>query len=262
VSELLNALVLGLVEGATEFLPISSTGHLILAGALLGFADERAGVFFVAIQTGAMLAVVWEYRARFFRIDLSLYKNLAVAFVPAAILGLLFAKYIKSYLFHAVPVALAFIVGGVVILYVERRTLRPRVDATGAMTWLDALKVGIAQCFALIPGTSRAGATIIGGMLFGLSRPAATEFSFFLAVPTLVAAGGYDLWKHRALFSADDLGMFAVGLLVSFLSAFVVIRWLIRYVATHDFRPFAWYRIAFGAVVLVTAYAGWVDWKS
>jgi undecaprenyl-diphosphatase len=262
VSELLNALVLGLVEGATEFLPISSTGHLILAGALLGFADERAGVFFVAIQTGAMLAVVWEYRLRFFRVDLNLYRNLLIAFVPAAILGLSFSKYIKSTLFHAVPVAVAFIVGGLVILYVERRTLRPRVSATGDMTWVDALKVGVAQCFALIPGTSRAGATIIGGMLFGLSRPAATEFSFFLAVPTLVAAGGYDLWKHRALFSADDLGMFAVGLLVSFLSAFVVIRWLIRYVATHDFRPFAWYRIAFGAVVLLSAYAGWVDWKS
>jgi len=262
VSELLNALVLGLVEGVTEFLPISSTGHLILAGALLGFADERAGVFFVAIQTGAMLAVVWEYRARFFRIDPTLYRNLAVAFVPAAVLGLLFSKYIKSYLFHAVPVALAFIVGGVVILLVERSSFRPRIEDTGSMSWLDALKVGIAQCFALIPGTSRAGATIIGGMLFGLSRRAATEFSFFLAVPTLVAAGGYDLWKHRALFSADDLGMFAVGLAVSFLSAFVVIRWLIRYVATHDFSPFAWYRIAFGLVVLATDYFSWVNWRS
>ena len=262
MSELLNALVLGLVEGVTEFLPISSTGHLILAGALLGFADERAGVFFVAIQTGAMLAVVWEYRARFFRIDPTLYRNLAVAFVPAAVLGLLFSKYIKSYLFHAVPVALAFIVGGVVILLVERSSFRPRIEDTGSMSWLDALKVGIAQCFALIPGTSRAGATIIGGMLFGLSRRAATEFSFFLAVPTLVAAGGYDLWKHRALFSADDLGMFAVGLAVSFLSAFVVIRWLIRYVATHDFSPFAWYRIAFGLVVLATDYFSWVNWRS
>ncbi len=261
MSELLNALVLGLVEGVTEFLPISSTGHLILAGALLGFADERAGVFFVAIQTGAMLAVVWEYRARFFRIDPALYRNLIVAFVPAGAMGFLFSKYIKAYLFHAVPVAVAFIAGGLIILWVERRTFKPRLDEVAAMTWLDALKVGIAQCFALIPGTSRAGATIIGGMLFGLSRRAATEFSFFLAVPTLVAAGGYDLWKHRALFSADDVGMFAVGLAISFVSAFVVIRWLIRYVATHDFRPFAWYRIAFGAVVLVTAYAGWVDWK-
>jgi undecaprenyl-diphosphatase len=217
-------------------------------------------VFFVAIQTGAMLAVVWEYRARFFRIDPALYRNLVVAFVPAGVMGFLFAKYIKAYLFHAVPVALAFIIGGVIILFVERGERKARVETTQSMSWLDALKVGVAQCFALIPGTSRAGATIIGGMLFGLSRRAATEFSFFLAVPTLVAAGGYDLWKNRALFSVDDLGMFAVGLAASFVSAFIVIRWLIRYVATHDFRPFAWYRIAFGALVLATAYAGWVDW--
>jgi undecaprenyl-diphosphatase len=260
-ANLLHALLLGLVEGITEFLPISSTGHLILAGDLIGFNDERAGVFFVAIQTGAMLAVVWEYRARFFRIDPALYRNLIVAFIPAAVLGLLFSKYIKAALFHAVPVALAFIVGGVVILMVERRSFEPRVEDTRSMSWLDALKVGIAQCFALIPGTSRSGATIIGGMLFGLSRPAATEFSFFLAVPTLCAAGAYDLWKNRALFSVDDLGMFVVGLSVSFASAFIVIRWLIRYVATHDFRPFAWYRIAFGAVVLLTAHTGWVSWQ-
>lgn len=257
----MNAVLLGLVEGATEFLPISSTGHLILAGALLGFSDERAGVFFVAIQTGAMLAVLWEYRARFFRIDPALYRNLVVAFVPAGALGFLFSKYIKSYLFHAVPVALAFIVGGIIILFVERSSLKPRIQDTRSMSWLDALKVGLAQCFALIPGTSRAGATIIGGMLFGLSRPAATEFSFFLAVPTLCAAGTYDLWKNRALFSADDIGMFGVGLAVAFVSAFIVIRWLIHYVATHDFRPFAWYRIVFGALVLLTAHYGWVDWK-
>ena len=261
-TSLLHALILGVIEGVTEFLPISSTGHLIVAGSLLGFNDERAGVFFVAIQTGAMLAVLWEYRARFFRIDPVLYRNLIVAFIPAAVLGLLFSKYIKSYLFHAVPVALAFIVGGVIILLVERSSFKPRIQSTQSMSWLDALKVGIAQCFALIPGTSRSGATIIGGMLFGLSRPVATEFSFFLAVPTLCAAGGYDLLKHRELFSTDDLGMFAVGLAVSFAAAFVVIRWLIRYVATHDFKPFAWYRIAFGAVVLLTAHFGWVDWKN
>jgi undecaprenyl-diphosphatase len=259
---LLQAVILGIVEGLTEFLPVSSTGHLILAGDLLGQQGERAGVFYVAIQTGAMLAVVWEYRARFFRVDVDLWRNLAVAFVPAAVLGLLFAKYIKTYLFHAVPVALAFIVGGIVILLVERRQFAPRVDDTRAMTWRDALKVGIAQCFALVPGTSRSGATIIGGMLFGLSRRAATEFSFFLAVPTLVAAGAYDLWKNRNLFSADDLGMLAVGLAASFVSAFVVIRWLVRYVATHDFRPFAWYRIAFGIVVLATAYSGLVHWSA
>ena len=261
-ASLLHALILGLVEGITEFLPISSTGHLIVAGSLLGFNDERAGVFFVAIQTGAMLAVLWEYRARFFRIDPALYRNLVVAFIPAAVLGLLFSKYIKSYLFHAVPVALAFIVGGVIILLVDRGEKDARVKDTRSMSWLDALKVGVAQCFALIPGTSRSGATIIGGMLFGMSRPAATEFSFFLAVPTLCAAGGYDLLKHRALFSTDDLGMFAVGLAVSFASAFAVIRWLIRYVATHDFRPFAWYRIAFGAVVLLTTHFNWVTWTN
>ena len=260
-TSLLHALILGIVEGITEFLPISSTGHLILAGHLLGFDDARAGVFFVAIQTGAMLAVVWEYRARLFRVDTKLWLNLAVAFVPAAVLGLLFGSMIKQVLFKPVPVALAFIVGGVIILIVDRGERTARVKDTQSMSWLDALKVGIAQCFALIPGTSRSGATIIGGMLFGLSRPAATEFSFFLAVPTLCAAGAYDLWKNRALFSAADLGMFAVGIAVSFASAFVVIRWLIRYVATHDFRPFAWYRIVFGAVVLLSAHYGWVNWK-
>ena len=261
MSNLIDAFVLGIVEGLTEFLPISSTGHLILAGDLLGANDERWNVFNIVIQTGAMLAVVWEYRARFFKIDLQLYRNLIVAFFPAAVLGLAFSKYIKSYLFHAVPVALAFIVGGVIILLVEKRSFQPRVESTQAMTWLDALKVGIAQCFALIPGTSRSGATIIGGMLFGLSRKAATEFSFFLAVPTLVAAGLYDLWKHRDMLSAADAPIFGVGMVVSFVCAFVVIRWLIRYVATHDFKPFAWYRIGFGVVVLLTAWSGVVTWS-
>ncbi|HTM59273.1 MAG TPA: undecaprenyl-diphosphate phosphatase [Burkholderiales bacterium] len=261
MTELVYALILGVVEGITEFLPISSTGHLILASALLGATDERWKVFNIVIQTGAMLAVVWEYRARFFRVDVALYRNLIVAFIPAAVIGLAFSKFIKAHLFHAVPVALAFIVGGVIILLVERRSFTPRVEETRAMTWLDALKVGFAQCFALIPGTSRSGATIIGGMLFGLSRRAATEFSFFLAVPTLVAAGGYDLFKNRALLSAHDAPIFGVGLVVAFISAFVVIRWLIRYVATHDFKPFAWYRIVFGLLVLLTAWAGWVDWR-
>ena len=263
MSDLLKALVLGVVEGLTEFLPISSTGHLILAGELLNASDERWNVFNVVIQTGAMLAVVWEYRARFFKVDVNLYRNLIVAFIPAAVLGLLFSKYIKSYLFHAVPVALAFVVGGVIILLVERNPNRNiRVAETRDMNWLDALKVGIAQCFALIPGTSRSGATIIGGMLFGLSRKAATEFSFFLAVPTLIAAGLYDLWKHRDMLSSTDVPVFGVGSVVSFVSAFLVIRWLIRYVATNDFKPFAWYRIAFGLVVLLTAWSGWVDWKA
>jgi undecaprenyl-diphosphatase len=246
MTDLLHALVLGIVEGLTEFLPVSSTGHLILAGSLLGFNDERGKVFEVVIQTGAMAAVLWEYRARFFRVDVALYRNLVVAFAPAALLGLLFGGYIKAYLFRPVPVALAFIVGGVIILLVERRPFSPRLEETRAMSTLDALKVGIAQCFALIPGTSRSGATIIGGMLFGLSRKAATEFSFFLAVPTLL--------------SGADAGVFAVGSVAAFLSAFIVIRWLVRYVASHDFRPFAWYRIVFGLLVLITAYLGWVDW--
>jgi undecaprenyl-diphosphatase len=262
MNDLIAALILGVVEGLTEFLPVSSTGHLILASELLGVNDERHKVFNIAIQTGAMLAVLWEYRVRFFRVDIKLYRNLIVAFIPAAVLGLAFGSLIKARLFHAVPVAIAFIVGGVIILLVDRGNRPARVAAAQDMTWLDALKVGFAQCFALIPGTSRSGATIIGGMLFGLSRQAATEFSFFLAVPTLMAAGAYDMLKNRALFSSSDLGMFGVGLAAAFVSAFVVIRWLIRYVATHDFQPFAWYRIAFGAVVLLTAYFGWVTWQA
>jgi len=262
MSDLFIALVLGVVEGLTEFLPISSTGHLILAADLLGATDERWTVFNLVIQTGAMLAVVWEYRARFFKVDLRLYRNLIVAFIPAAVIGLLFSKYIKAVLFHAVPVAIAFIVGAFIIFWAEGRRHAVRVEDARDMTWLDALKVGFAQCFALIPGTSRSGATIIGGMLFGLSRKAATEFSFFLAVPTLVAAGAYDLMKHHQLLSASDVPVFTVGSVVAFVSAFVVIRWLIRYVATHDFKPFAWYRIVFGVVVLATAWLGWVDWRA
>ena len=268
---LAKAFVLGVVEGLTEFLPISSTGHLILVGDLLGFADERAKVFEIVIQTGAMFAVVWEYRARFGRVLAGLATdraaqrfalNLLVAFTPAAVLGLAFGKLIKTYLFHAVPVALAFIVGGIIILWVERRRRAAVIENVDQMTWKDALKVGVAQAFALVPGTSRSGATIIGGMLFGLSRRAATEFSFFLAVPTLVAAGAYDFWKNRALFNSDDLGMFALGSAAAFVSAFLCVRWLLRYIAAHDFTPFAWYRIAFGAAVLVTAYAGLVNWSA
>ena len=258
---LLHALILGVVEGLTEFLPISSTGHLILAGSLLGFDDERGKVFYIVIQTGAMLAVCWEFRPRFLHPDLRFWMHVAIAFLPAAILGLAFGSLIKKQLFHAVPVAIAFIAGGFVILAVERLQRRPSVERMDQMTWQDALKVGIAQAFALIPGTSRAGATIIGGMLFGLSRRAATEFSFFLAVPTLVAAGGYDFWNNRALFSSDDIPLFAAGFGAAFAAALLCVRWLIRYVASHNFRPFAWYRIAFGAVVLLTAYYGWVDWS-
>lgn len=267
---LFKALVMGVVEGLTEFLPISSTGHLILTSHLLGMADDKVKVFEVFIQTGAMLAIISEYRNRFVGAARGLFSdaqsqrfvmNLVVAFVPAALLGLLFGKYIKAYLFHPVPVAIAFIVGGFVILWAERRQANVRVAQVDDMSWVDALKVGLAQCFALIPGTSRSGATIIGGMLFGLSRRAATEFSFFLAVPTLIAAGAYDMWKNRALFSADDLGWFSVGFVSAFVSAFLCVRWLIRFIASHDFTIFAWYRIVFGLIVLVTAYAGWVDWS-
>jgi undecaprenyl-diphosphatase len=267
---LLKALIMGVVEGLTEFLPISSTGHLILAGDLLGFNDDKAKVFEVVIQTGAMFAIIWEYRSRFFGVLAGLggdraaqrfAANICIAFLPAAFLGLAFGSFIKSYLFKPVPVALAFIVGGIIILWVERPPHQvSRIAAVDDMDWRDALKVGFAQAFALIPGTSRSGATIIGGMLFGLSRRAATEFSFFLAVPTLIAAGAYDLWKHRSLLSPDDLGMFAVGSIAAFLSAFACVRWLIRYVATHDFRPFAWYRIGFGLVVILTYYTGLVEW--
>ena len=259
---LFDALILGIVEGLTEFLPISSTGHLILAGDLLDFDHPSRDVFYIAIQTGAMLAVLWEYRARFLRVDIPLWTNLIIAFIPAAVLGLLVGEAIKTYLFKPVPVALAFIIGGIIILLVDRGNRPARVEETQSMSALDALKVGFAQCFALIPGTSRSGATIIGGMLFGLSRKAATEFSFFLAVPTLIAAGIYDSWKNRQLFRVEDAGMWAVGLVVSFISAFLVIRWLIRYVATHDFRWFAWYRIAFGIVVLITAWSGMVHWSA
>ena len=268
----LTAIILGIVEGLTEFLPISSTGHLILAGDLLGYNSEKAKVFEIVIQTGAMLAIVWEYRVRFAAAITGAFSdpmaqrfilNLIVAFIPAAVLGLTLGNLIKQHLFFAVPVALAFIIGGIIILWVEKRNPNARVDRVkdvDDMTWQDALKVGIAQTCALIPGTSRSGATIIGGMLFGLSRRVATEFSFFLAVPTLVAAGAYSLFKHRALLSTDDLGFFAVGFVTAFISAFICVRWLLRYIATHDFTLFAWYRLAFGLVVLLTAYSGWVSW--
>jgi undecaprenyl-diphosphatase len=267
------ALILGIVEGLTEFLPVSSTGHLIVAGSLLGYAGERAKVFEIVIQAGAILAVCWEYRVRLIAVAVGLptsrdaqrfVVNLLLAFLPAAVLGLLFSRMIKQHLFAAVPVALAFVVGALVILWVERRQrISPatvRIDDVNAMRWTDALKIGFAQAFALIPGTSRSGATIIGGMLFGLSRPAATEFSFFLAIPTLFAACVYEFFRNRALLSAADLQAFGVGFVAAFVSAFLCVRWLIRYVSRHDFVPFAWYRIAFGLVILFTAWSGSVRW--
>jgi undecaprenyl-diphosphatase len=306
---LVKAAILGLVEGLTEFLPISSTGHLILAGSLLGFHGEKEKLFDVAIQTGAMFAVVWYFRVRIATVIAGLGSNpiarrfvlnVLIAFMPAAVLGLVFGKTIKAVLFKPVPVAIAFIVGAFVILWAEARQRRqlaaqlaisqeaskesvrqarqasrqagvpveavrpvvvgPRVQHVDDMTRLDALKLGLAQAFALIPGTSRSGATIIGGMLFGLSRQAATEFSFFLAMPTLIGAGAYDIYKYRDLLSMSDLPMFAIGMVVSFISALACVRWLLRYVATNDFVPFAYYRIVFGVLVLMTSYFGWVQW--
>jgi len=270
----LVALILGVVEGLTEFLPISSTGHLIVAGSLLGYTGERAKVFEIVIQAGAILAVCWEFRVRLVRTVAGLAHdptaqrfalNLIVAFVPAAVLGLLLGKAIKRYLFAPLPVALAFIVGAFVILWVEHWRRRVpssvRIDDVDAMRWPDALKVGVAQAFALIPGTSRSGATIIGGMLFGLSREAATRFSFFLAIPTLLAACIYDFLRNRALFSTGDLQGLTIGFVAAFIAAILCVRWLLRYVSRHDFIPFAWYRIAFGILILVTAWMRVVDWS-
>jgi undecaprenyl-diphosphatase len=265
-----DAFILGTLEGITEFLPISSTGHLILAGDLLGFNDEKGKVFEIVIQLAAILAVCWEYRRKIGSVIAGLSSqegaqrfamNLAIAFLPAAILGFLLIKAIKAHLFHPVPVALAFIVGGLLILWAERREHTIQVLEVDNMRWRDALKIGLVQSLALIPGTSRSGATIIGGLLFGLSRKAATEFSFFLAIPTMFAATSYDFYKHRDILQIDDLGTFTVGFVTSFVSALLVVRGLLRYISHHDFTAFAWYRIAFGVVVLVTAYSGLVNWS-
>lgn len=267
---LIKAAIMGVVEGLTEFLPISSTGHLILAGSLLGFVDAKAKVFEIAIQTGAILAVIIVYWQRLRETLLGLPSqrqaqrfalNVLIAFVPAVVLGLLFGKAIKANLFTPSVVATTFIIGGFIILWAERRAVQTaRIQSVDDMTPWDALKLGLVQCLALVPGTSRSGATIIGGMLLGLSRKTATDFSFYLAIPTLIGAGVYSLYKERALLSVDDVPMFAVGLLFAFLSAWLCIRWLLRYVASHSFVPFAWYRIAFGALILLTAQMGWVHW--
>jgi len=272
ITLLIQVVMMGIVEGLTEFLPISSTGHLILAGSLLNFTGEKVKVFEIVIQAGAMLAVCWEYRVKISRVILDFKHdiaarrfvvNLLIAFLPAVILGLIFGKAIKAHLFKPVPVALAFIIGAFIIIIVERRQRRvmySRVDTVDDMSAADALKVGLAQCLALIPGTSRSGATIIGAMAFGLSRQAATEFSFFLAIPTLFGATVYSLYKERALLSAADLPMFSIGALSAFISAFLCVRWLLRYISSHDFMIFAWYRLVFGGIVLVTAFTGWVNW--
>ena len=267
---LVKAAIMGVVEGLTEFLPISSTGHLILAGSLLGFDDAKAKVFDIAIQTGAILAVIIVYwqKIRATLVALPTERqaqkfalNVLIGFLPAVVLGLLFGKMIKEHLFTPTVVATTFILGGFIILWAERRPQSAaRIHSVDDMSPLDALKVGLVQCMAMIPGTSRSGATIIGGMLLGLSRQAATDFSFFLAIPTLIGAGVYSLYKERALLSAADIPLFATGLVFSFLSAWLCVRWLLRYISSHSFVPFAYYRIVFGVIVLVTAWTGWVQW--
>ncbi|MDN4037281.1 undecaprenyl-diphosphate phosphatase [Massilia sp. YIM B02443] len=270
----IKAIIMGLVEGFTEFLPISSTGHLILAGDLLDFTGTKATVFKIVIQLGAVLAVVWEYRARIARVVRGLgsdpvqqrfARNVIAAFFPAAIAGVLFSATITEVLFHPIPVAIALVVGGVIILLVERHHRRyptaARVETAEDMTLLDAVKVGFAQCFALIPGTSRSGSTIIGGMLFGLSRKAATEFSFFLAMPTMLGATVYSVYKERELLSLNDVPLFGLGFVSAFIAGFLCVRWLLRYISSHDFTIFAWYRIVFGILVLVTGHFGLVLWK-
>jgi undecaprenyl-diphosphatase len=268
---LVKAAIMGIVEGLTEFLPISSTGHLILAGSLLGFDDDKAKVFDIAIQTGAIFAVILVYWEKIHSTIVALPRqpkarrfalNVLIGFLPAVVLGLLFGKMIKAHLFTPLVVASTFIIGGFIILWAEKRPPGSvRVEHVDDMTPWDALKVGLVQCLAMIPGTSRSGATIIGGMLLGLSRKAATDFSFFLAIPTLIGAGVYSLYKERALLSTADIPLFVVGLVFSFVSAWFCVRWLLRYISTHDFVPFAWYRIAFGIIVLATAWSGAVAWK-
>jgi len=275
---LLKAVILGVVEGLTEFLPISSTGHLILAGDLLGFNDERGKAFEVIIQFGAILAVCWEFRKKLLKVSTSFtgsriarrfILNLLIASIPAIGLGFLFSKHIKAVLFSPIPVASAFIVGALIIFWVERRQqnrvdISSRIKSIDDLTSLDALKVGLAQCAALIPGTSRSGATIIGGMLFGLPRAVATEFSFFLAIPVISGATAYELlklWRAPVAFSSEYTLATVIGFIAAFISAFICVRWLIHYVAHHNFIPFAWYRIVFGLLVLMTAYSGLIAWS-
>lgn len=268
---LLTALLLGIVEGLTEFLPVSSTGHLIVVGSLLGYTDEQSKVFKIVIQLAAILAVCWDYRGRIGQVVEGLairdpaqgrfVGHILVAFLPAAVLGVMFHGVIKTYLFNPLTVAGALIVGGLMILYIEKRAYHPRIQSMDGMTWQTALKLGFAQALSMFPGVSRAGATIMGGLVFGLSRKAATEFSFFLAIPTMLAATVYDLYKNWQLLSLEhDLPVFAVGFVASFIAAMLTVKALLRFVSNHTFVVFAWYRIAFGLVVWLTAYGGWVDW--
>ncbi len=267
---MLKALILGVVEGLTEFLPVSSTGHLVVVGSLLDWNTDKGKLFEIVIQLAAILAVCWEFRERLWKVVSTLpgnadsqrfVLNLAIAFLPAALLGAAFASAIKHHLFAPVPVALAFIVGGVLILIIERMAHQPRILEVDAMRPRNALAVGLAQALSLIPGTSRSGATIMGGLLAGLSRRTATEFSFFLAIPTMFAATGYELFKARHLLDVHDLAVIGVGSVASFASAALAVRGLLRYVSGHDFRVFAWYRIAFGLLILASWHFQWVAWQ-
>lgn len=268
---LLKALILGIVEGLTEFLPISSTGHLIIVGSLLDYTNDQSKVFKIVIQLGAILAVCWHFRERIGKalggltsdpVQQRFASLLVVGFLPAAVLGVLFHSTIKTYLFNPLTVAMALIGGGLLILYIERKAYHPRVNSIDEMSWLDALKVGFAQAMAMFPGVSRSGATIMGGMIFGLSRKTATEFSFFLAIPTMFAATVYDVAKSWKLLDVADLPVFAVGFVASFVAAMLTVKALLRYVSSHDFTVFAWYRIVFGIFVLMTAHFGWVEWAA
>lgn len=268
---LLKAILLGIVEGVTEFLPISSTGHLIIVGDLLNYNDEQSKVFKIVIQLAAILAVCWDFRARITTVVSGLHRDrqqqhfaflIIMGFLPAMVLGVLFHSTIKTYLFNPLTVAAALIAGGLLILYIEKRAYQPRFTSVDEMSWREALSVGFAQSLAMFPGVSRAGATIMGGLIFGLSRKAATEFSFFLAIPTMFAATVYDVYKNWALLRMDDLPVFAVGFVASFIAAMLTVKALLRFVSNHTFIPFAWYRIVFGGVVLLTWYFGIIDWST
>ncbi|BAQ81103.1 MULTISPECIES: undecaprenyl-diphosphate phosphatase [Pseudomonas] len=266
-----QALILGIVEGLTEFLPISSTGHQIIVADLLDFGGERAMAFNIIIQLGAILAVVWEFRRKILEVVIGLPNqpkaqrftvNLLIAFLPAVVLGVIFADLIHAYLFNPITVATALVIGGVIMLWAERRQHRVHAESVDEITWKDALKVGCAQCLAMIPGTSRSGSTIIGGLLFGLSRKTATEFSFFLAMPTMVGAAVYSGYKYRHLFQPDDFPVFAIGFVTAFIFAMIAVKGLLKFIASHSYAAFAWYRIAFGLLILATWQFGWVDWTA
>ena len=267
----IQALILGVVEGLTEFLPISSTGHQIIVADLLDFGGERAMAFNIIIQLGAILAVVWEFRRKILDVVTGLPTqrnaqrftlNLLIAFMPAVVLGVIFANLIHHYLFNPITVATALVVGGVIMLWAERRQHEVHAESVDEITWKDALKVGFAQCLAMIPGTSRSGSTIIGGLLFGLSRKTATEFSFFLAMPTMVGAAVYSGYKYRDLFQPADLPVFAVGFVTSFIFAMIAVKGLLKFIANHSYAAFAWYRIVFGLLILATWKFGWINWAA